>query len=144
MKPTILLLDDERDNLTILENLIKGLEYAVDTVSFTSSRAALAWCWCCRRGPDLCLIDYMMPELDGLNFIAAARKFSGFREIPIVMITGISDRALRDDALALGATEFWTKPINPAEVRIKLSEFLDSAVPTDLLQDDKLLNLGLS
>ena len=144
MKPTILLLDDERDNLTILENLIKGLEYAIDTVSFTSSRAALAWCWCCRRGPDLCLIDYMMPELDGLNFIAAARRLSCFRETPIVMITGVSDRTLRKDALALGATEFWTKPIDPAEVRKRLGELLDNAVPTGLVQDDKLLNLGLS
>lgn len=127
VKSTILLLDDERDNLTILENLIKGLDYAVDMVSFTSSRAALAWCWCCRRVPDLCLIDYMMPDLDGLDFLTAARKLSGFDRIPIIMITGMPDSAIRQHALSQGATEFWAKPIDADTVRARLCEFLDEA-----------------
>lgn len=143
MKSTILLLDDERDNLIILENVIKGLDFPVDTVSFTSSREALAWCWCCQHGPDLCLVDYMMPVMDGLDFITAARKLSGFHNIPIVLITGASDRTLRDHALAQGATDFWTKPIDPTEARVRLSEFLDHGNPGNPLHHGDLLSLGL-
>jgi CheY-like chemotaxis protein len=122
--PTILLLDDDKDHLVIIERLIKGLKHgrAAAVVSFTSAREALGWC--CQRRPDLCLIDYMMPEMDGLTFIAAVRKLPAFQNVPIVMITGTSATEIRDHALARGATDFWTKPVDAMEVRSWLAEFL--------------------
>jgi two-component system response regulator RpfG len=125
MTSTILLLDDQRDNLVILENVIRqlGRRQAIGTVSFTCAREALAWCR--HHDPILCLIDYKMPNMDGLQFISAVRELPGFHKIPIVMITGVSEDSAREVALACGATDYWTKPVDAEDIRQRLGAFID-------------------
>ncbi len=127
MKSTVLLVDDDRDHLAVLKAIIEGLkrEHPVEVVSFSSAQAALGWCR--ERGADLCLVDYMMPGMNGLDFISALRDLPNFSRLPIVMFTGFPDKQIRQHALDRGATDLWTKPVNAGEIRKRLRRFLDRA-----------------
>lgn len=114
MPQTILLLDDESDNIALMEQTLQRKMRDVLTVSFVSPREALAWC--AGNEPDLCLIDYRMPEMSGIEFMARVRQNPRFYGIPIVMITGVAPEDVRPAALVGGATEFLSKPIDPAEM----------------------------
>lgn len=62
--------------------------------------------------PDLVLLDVDMPVMDGFATCQAIRRHPGFRETPIVMVTGHEDTESIDRAYELGATDFISKPIN--------------------------------
>jgi putative two-component system response regulator len=73
---------------------------------------------------DLVLVDYMMPELDGLAFIRRLRDLPGYAEVPVVMITTSDERQVRYDAREAGATDFLTKPLDGAELKPRLKNLL--------------------
>ena len=59
--------------------------------------------------PDIILLDHRMPVMDGANVIKAIREFSS---IPIICISAVSNKAVIDECLALGATEYMFKPLD--------------------------------
>ncbi len=125
MKSTVLLVDDDRDHLAVLKAIIEGLtrDHPVEVVSFTSAREALAWCR--EGGADVCLVDYMMPGMNGLDFISALRSLPNFSHLPVVMFTGFPAKHIRQHALDCGATDLWTKPVDAGEIRVRLRQILD-------------------
>src|SRR4030067_2321260 len=112
MSQTILILDDEPDNVLLIEETIKRNLPDVRTVGFTSSQAAASWCDA--NEPDLCLIDYKMPGMSGIEFMARVRRRAPFQGVPMIMITGQPGTELQQQALDSGATGFLRKPINVA------------------------------
>jgi two-component system chemotaxis response regulator CheY len=65
---------------------------------------------------DLALVDINMPVMDGLKLISLIRSEDGLKEMPIIVITTEGAREDRDRALALGANEYLTKPIQANKV----------------------------
>ncbi len=124
MNPTILLLDDNQENLYLLKQMLRELAGAkqIVTAEFISPNEALVWCR--ENEPDLCLVDYQMPEMSGVEFIDAARQLPGFNGIPIIIITGADEKELRQRALQHGATDFLTRPVDPVELKARAGNLI--------------------
>ncbi len=65
---------------------------------------------------DLILTDINMPIMDGLKLVSLARNDPGYKDVPIVIISTEGAVEDRERALALGANEYITKPVQPAKV----------------------------
>ena len=74
--------------------------------------------------PDLLIVDYMMPQPDGLEFIRQFRANPRYTDIPVLMITADHEKQTRYAALETGANDFLTKPIDSAEFRARLRNML--------------------
>ena len=114
MSQTILILDDEPDNVLLIEETIKRNLPDVRTVGFTSPQEAASWCDA--NVPDLCLIDYNMPGMSGIEFMVRVLRRKPLQGVPIIMITGQPGNELQQLALDSGATDFLSKPFNVADV----------------------------
>jgi putative two-component system response regulator len=116
-----LVVDDNAPNLMLFRHLLGKLD-DVEAVCFDDPLAALLWCD--TTIPDLVLLDYMMPGIDGLEFLRRFRARSGFADIPVVMVTADSEVTVRHQALQAGATDFLNKPIDKIELTARTQNLL--------------------
>lgn len=106
-KPTILVVDDTPDNLTLLSGLLRDF-YKVKVA--TSGVRALAICR--DTPPDLILLDVMMPDMDGYQTIIALKQDGQLADIPVIFLTAKTEQEDEAKGLALGAVDYITKPVN--------------------------------
>lgn len=88
-----------------------------------------------RYKPDLMLLDVMMPGLDGFEVCRAVRNVKDLREMPVVMLTALSDRESRLKGIESGADDFITKPFDFQELRARVSCILRLNRYRKLLQE---------
>ncbi|MGS0753991.1 response regulator [Roseateles sp. GG27B] len=120
MAQQVLIVDDTQINLVLFEALVRKL--GVNEVkTFASSTAGLAWAQ--TNDPDLIILDYMMPELDGIEYIERLRATPGKETVPILMITANDQKQVRYRALNVGASDFH-KPIDKVEFLARSSNLL--------------------
>nr|WP_295786768.1 HD domain-containing phosphohydrolase [Rhodoferax sp.] len=112
MAHQVLIIDDTEINLILFAALVKKLD---DCVPHTFVQARDALVWLADNDPDLIIVDYMMPDIDGLEFLRLLREVPGRATVPVVMITANDQKQLRYRALDLGANEFLTKPVDKVE-----------------------------
>jgi putative two-component system response regulator len=117
----LMVVDDEPTNVKIVQRLLE-LEGYTNFVSTTDSRAALAIME--EERPDCVLLDLMMPFISGLDLLDGMRQDPVLRHMPVIILTAVTDRKVRAQALELGATDFLCKPIDPTEMAPRLANVL--------------------
>ena len=108
---TILIVDDTPENLTVLNGILSGT-YKVKAAP--GGRIALKIAQA--TPPDLIFLDIMMPEIDGYGVLEELKKNSATAGVPVVFVSAKDESADRARALAAGAADYLTKPVDPAKV----------------------------
>jgi len=110
----IAIVDDTPLNLTLIQALVRKLTPpGTEIVTFSAPLEGLQWC--SSHEPDLVIVDYMMPDLNGIEFIQTVRKLYPADTVPILMVTAAHEKEVRYESLAAGANDFLTKPIDRHE-----------------------------
>ncbi len=120
MKHKILVIDDE---ITIRSLIVRILRKKYEVIEKNDGLEGLYWM---QSGniPDLIVVDLQMPNVDGYEFIKNVRASGFFKDIPLLMLSGIDDSNERVKCLRIGANDFLVKPFNPEELDIKIEILL--------------------
>ncbi len=116
----ILVVEDERP---IREMVAFGLRRAgFDVVEAEDTREARARI--ADRRPDLVLVDWMLPDMSGLELTRALKKDKDMREVPIIMLTARAEEQDKVNGLEGGADDYVTKPFSPRELLARINAVL--------------------
>jgi putative two-component system response regulator len=130
-QPTILIVDDTPENLSVLGELLQPT-YRVRAAN--SGRRALQIAHG-KPPPDLILLDVMMPEMDGYEVLSALRSDPTTRHIPVIFVTAMDATEDEERGLNYGAVDYITKPIRPLIVLARVRTQLEVKRARDFLRD---------
>lgn len=117
----VVVIDDAQVNLVLMSALLGKLPEC-STTCFLSPGEALEHCM--REDPDLVIVDYMMPDMDGIEFIRRFRGHLARAQTPLLMVTADHERDVRHRALESGANDFLTKPLDRIEFTSRVRNML--------------------
>lgn len=118
----IVIVDDQTSARTMLRHILEDIGPELEVHDFGDPQAALRWCE--ENRPDLLLLDYRMPVIDGLEFARRFRKPLLHRDVPVVLVTVVGDEPIRQAALDAGVIDFLVKPVRPRELRARCRNLL--------------------
>lgn len=115
-KGRVLVVDDERRNVMVIATRLRALGYEVLEAKDGGEALAIL-----RSTPvDLVLSDVMMPVVDGFELIRRIRSDTTLAALPVVLVTALDGTADRVRGFEAGASDFLTKPVNPAELELRV------------------------
>jgi len=117
----IAIIDDNVVNAKINSAYINKLE-DINTSVFTNPVEGLAYCQ--EEDVDMILVDYRMPELNGLELVRMIRDNPEKSGVPIVMVTAVNENDVRLAALNAGANDFLSKPVDEMELNVRVRNML--------------------
>lgn len=132
----ILVVDDERSILDLLEMILKREQFQVATASDGKSAMALFDSF----NPDLVLLDLMLPDANGHDL---CREMTRKRNIPIIMLTAKNDIVDKVLGLELGADDYITKPFDTRELIARIKAVLRRLEKNDSSHEKVIRHLDL-
>ncbi|CRM49328.1 EAL domain-containing response regulator [Pseudomonas sp. 58 R 3] len=132
---TLLIVDDEPQVRKLLETLLQHEGY--QTLSASSGEEALQLV--AQQPPDLILLDIMMPGMDGYEVASQLKGNAATANIPIIMLTALSESEARISGLETGAEEFLSKPVEHIELWLRVRNLLRLKAHGDQLKTHSLM-----
>lgn len=137
MKPSVLIVDDEIPIRDMIRFALGRTEFdIVEAGSVREAQARIA-----DRRPDAILLDWMLPDLSGIELARRLKKDDDLREIPIIMLTARGDEDDKIMGLESGADDYIIKPFSPRELMARIKAVLRRTAPA--LAQDTLTTDGL-
>jgi DNA-binding response OmpR family regulator len=121
-KGRVLIVDDEPNALDILSRLLTREGYICRTADSGQGGLDLL----AAEPFDVIVLDVMMPNMDGLQVCERLRANEAFRAIPVILLTAKDDMETRSRGMALGVSEYLTKPLNKHELFTRIRAQLHS------------------
>lgn len=120
---TVLFVEDQLELRAIHTAYLSAHGYTVVTAVDGESGIELAR----TARPDIIVLDYSLPECNGVDVAQAIQKDPGVVKVPIVMMTAIPFGAIGKKAIAAGCVSFLSKPCAPSRLLLELKRFLPAA-----------------
>ncbi len=118
--PTILIVDDEPDNLDVIETLLGDEDYELHYAASGSGAIEVLE----MLHPDLILLDVMMPGMNGIEVCRHIKALPNYQAVPIIMVTALTGKQDLSECLAAGADDFISKPVNRLELTARVRSML--------------------
>ncbi|MBI1783928.1 response regulator [Candidatus Sumerlaeota bacterium] len=120
MAKRILVTDDEPDIVLIIKTALQSEGYDVETASNGAECVEIAKA----NPPDLFMLDVMMPGMSGFDVVRALKAHEPTSKIPVIMLTGLSERQKIKEALTSGVEYYIVKPFEFEDLIAKVKEAL--------------------
>ena len=120
MEKSILIVEDDADFAHMLQNRLSGLGYLVAArgdAAVTAKDVAAA-------EPDLIVLDLLLQGGNGLTVLERLRANAATKDIPVIILTGLGDDEVREQALRMGATAFIEKPFGSEQLAEEIEHAL--------------------
>jgi CheY-like chemotaxis protein len=124
-QPTILVVDDDEFQRRLTAQILESEGYRIRIAASGSEAISLL----SRADADLVLMDYLMPEMDGLEVLGRLKADPRLGSVPVIMITGNSERSVVLDSRQLGAADFLVKPFDRQTLLGKIARVLQRPSP---------------
>jgi len=118
--PKIYIIDDEEKNI----KLLKGMLFSQNYQFYEALSGEEALDLVHHISPDLILLDVMMPGISGFEVCQKLKQDEKTKSIPIIMVTALTEKEHRLQALESGADDFLSKPVDSTEVVIRVKSLL--------------------
>jgi diguanylate cyclase (GGDEF)-like protein len=129
-RATVLIVDDQPTNIHALASLLKA-DYRILTATRGEKALELSQG---EQAPDLILLDIVMPDMDGYETCRRLKDNETTRSIPVIFVTALDHDKDEEQGLNLGASDYISKPFNPAIVRARVRNQVNLKLKTDMLE----------
>ena len=118
----ILVIDDSNTNIVLLEAILETRGYKIMTALSVKEAIPMIE----KELPDLILLDLLMPEVNGFDFLEKIKNEEKFQGIPVIIVSALTDDENINRTMEMGAVEFIKKPVNIERLVSRVENVLES------------------